>query len=577
VPELSTAVPELPPDGASVAPNRSRQRIAFLVIHGVGQQRPYEPLDEFSRGLLSSFESDKGGPKWKINPELDICPDPSHAQKDWVRASYRVVPDAPVAFKSDTQKPGESIEDISLFEYYWAPITQDKITYTGSLLFLILAGLRPFLFLGANINAISTADTAGASKVWLFTRVVFRELVRQVFLFVPLLLLLLGVMAWLASMVTATSIKEILPKGADLLVAILCGLRLLFVVTNGKALFQSLNAKSGWQRSNLWRIVLLGLVLFNIFAWPRWTSGALGGLSAIGLQLAHWHWLQNAPIRWSALLAGAAAHTAHPAIGTAAWMFTKWFLFLDPGLARFFPKLLWLLLAMFVRYILVDYVGDVAVYVNANELAKNFAARSQILDECTAALTGILKMKINADPASPPAFDQVYVAGHSLGSAIAYDTINALLDRARTDSPDPAQVHAADLDRLRGMVTFGSPLNKFFYFFREQIDPRQALRTQTLDLLHGFRVLPGLRHPGGKWQFEQPTNPDWLEAEHCLDHNFRWINAYSIEDPISGRLIFYDLQDNLNQQGFNLYPPLIAHLRYWKDPKFYAFLRSRLL
>jgi hypothetical protein len=49
------------------------------------------------------------------------------------------------------------------------------------------------------------------------------------------------------------------------------------------------------------------------------------------------------------------------------------------------------------------------------------------------------------------------------------------------------------------------------------------------------------------------------------------------EDPISGRLIFYDLEDELNQEQYNLYPPVIAHLSYWKDPNFYTFVRKRLL
>jgi hypothetical protein len=51
----------------------------------------------------------------------------------------------------------------------------------------------------------------------------------------------------------------------------------------------------------------------------------------------------------------------------------------------------------------------------------------------------------------------------ALGSVIAYDTINELLARSRAGpSPDPS-----DLERLVGMVTFGCPLNKVFYFFRE--------------------------------------------------------------------------------------------------------------
>jgi hypothetical protein len=314
----------------------------------------------------------------------------------------------------------------------------------------------------------------------------------------------------------------------------------------------------------------------NIVLWPLYLSPILRAFAAWGSTIARWlPWLPSHLGHWSSGLRMVAANTAFP---------TSWLtrlaalLFLDPAFATYLHIILWLILAAFVRFILINYVGDVAVYVTASELAKNFTARSQILDECTATLTGILKQKLNsANPSSPPAFDQVYVAAHSLGSVIAYDTINTLLDRARTASPDPHQIQGADLERLRGMVTFGSPLNKIFYFFREQIDPRQVLRAQTLDLLHGFRVLPNLKQPGGSRQFQPVTDATWKQAEDYLDSNFRWINAYSIEDPISGRLIFYDLQGELNQKQYDLYPPFVAHLSYWKDPRFYAFVRQRLL
>src|ERR1700722_9940014 len=172
--------------------NPTSKRAAFLVIHGIGQQRPYETLDQFGRGLLESFATDKNAPAWKIYPQLEICRDPNHAQQSWVRASYRIAPDTPVVFLSDLHTPGETIEDISLIEYYWAPITQDKITYTGSLLFLIRAGLKPFLYMGANINAIGKTDPG---PLW---KVIGREFIRQACLFLPLILFLATTLAWLA-------------------------------------------------------------------------------------------------------------------------------------------------------------------------------------------------------------------------------------------------------------------------------------------------------------------------------------------------------------------------------------------
>lgn len=567
MPEIS---PPLTPDALP-----STKRIAVLVIHGIGQQQPYETLDQFTRGLLNSFRSDPNAPNWKIYPQLEICKDPSHTQQSWVRASYRIKPDTPVVFQSDSHTAGDSIEDISLFEYYWAPITQDKITYIGSLLFLIRAGLQPFLYLGANLNAIGTTERGKLFKV------VVREFVRQTFFFLPLILFLAATLAWLANLQPVAALKAFHdPAPTTILTAVVIFIRYLYLFTTGKALFQSIKATTGWQAGAAWRITMSLAFIANIFLWPIWLSpilnGLANGLAAIGISMGH-----VLPIlppylsHWSAALRSVAAHTAIPP-GSGFSRRLLSLVYLDPCFSSYAAVLVWLALAAMVRFILIEYVGDVAVYVNANQLAKNFAARSQILDECTTALTCLLKEERCSDSAEAPTFDQVYVAGHSLGSVIAYDTISVLLDRARTAPTDPNQVQAADLDRLRGMVTFGSPLNKIFYFFREQIDPRQALRSQTLDLLHGYRVLSSLKQPAGEWKFERVTDPTWNYADYELDHNFRWINAYSIEDPVSGHLIFYDLKDDANQTSFNLYPPLIAHLSYWKDPEFYKFVRSRL-
>lgn len=565
--------PKLVPD-----PLSSSKRIAVLVIHGIGQQRPYETLDQFARGLLESFRNDTKAPEWKIYPQLEICKDPSHAQQSWVRASYRIKPDTPVDFQSGFQTRGDSIEDISLFEYYWAPITQDKISYTSSLFFLIRAGLQPFLYMGANINAIWNTD-----RTRLFT-VVVREIVRQACLFLPLILFLAATLGWLARVFTrfesnpASIIPAVERHQAPILIltAVLIFVRYLYAFTTGKALFQSLKADSGWQVNHLWRATMLAGFLFHIFFWPLYLSPALRFIANRCSDLARY--LPSLPQHlghWSHVLRNIAAHTAFPQAGAPFMLRLKSLVFLDPAFSSYLPILFWLLLAMLVRFILISYVGDVAVYVNANELAKNFAAHSQILDECTTTLTCILKEGCGAG-ADSATFDQVFVAGHSLGSVIAYDTINALLNRARTESTDPNQIRAADLGRLRGLATFGSPLNKTYYFFREQNDPRQALRGQTLDLLHGFRLLPNLQESAKEWRFEPVTDTGWVLADWQLSHNFRWINAYSIEDPVSGRLLFYDLGDQNNQQGFNLYMPFIAHLSYWQDSNFYKFVRSRL-
>jgi len=49
-----------------------------------------------------------------------------------------------------------------------------------------------------------------------------------------------------------------------------------------------------------------------------------------------------------------------------------------------------------------------------------------------------------------------------------------------------------DLQRLKTFITFGSPLDKVLYFFRQQLKPYETVRAHILHELHGFRQRPDL-------------------------------------------------------------------------------------
>jgi len=80
-------------------------------------------------------------------------------------------------------------------------------------------------------------------------------------------------------------------------------------------------------------------------------------------------------------------------------------------------------IAQFFRKILVGYVGDIAVYINADAKASSYEARSKILKEVREAILRLLR--------SPEGYKRIVLAGHSLGSVIAYDILNRLLDEVR--------------------------------------------------------------------------------------------------------------------------------------------------
>jgi len=87
-----------------------------------------------------------------------------------------------------------------------------------------------------------------------------------------------------------------------------------------------------------------------------------------------------------------------------------------------------------VREILVQYVGDVAIYVRSNKLDRFDAVRSEVKE-----------------------------AARSVVSALAYDTLNRLM---QDDWLCGGALRVAS--RTETMVTFGSPLNKTAFLFTIQ-------------------------------------------------------------------------------------------------------------
>jgi len=542
------------------------ERVAILVIHGIGQQRPYETLDRFTRNLLNSLQS--SGATWTVQPQLDSTPDPTRVDKSWTRASYALQPGlgANTAFKSN---PANQIEDISLFEYYWAPSTQGKITYSGSLYFLIRAGAMPFLYLASNINVLWA--TARRKDI---PGIIAREFWRQLCLFLPLLLLFGYLLWWLQSIpFSLLSHKQIDPLLVVSTVTLV--IRYLYIYIGIRAVSQSFRSPSGWQRSPLWRTVLFLLILAHLIGGPLLFAPFAQVIAGFGRSLAKSFSSLSDLAHLSTFLQQLAQATQFP-WGQGWHRLLLAFFLINPALSAYLREGFILLLMFWVRFILVSYVGDVAVYVNANQFAKTYVARTQILDECSSTLASILMARYATGPKKgEPVYDRILIAAHSLGTVIAYDTMNALLNLARTSDPgNSAAFQPADLNNLCGLLTFGSPLNKIFYFFREQVDPKLALRHQTLDLLHSFRLDPRVQINRLSPTFTTNPDPRWVHADSALAAGFKWINAFSVEDPISGRLAFYIVDQ---QQHFRYPWPFLAHLSYWEDPKLYEFFRRYLL
>ncbi|GAB4173428.1 MAG: hypothetical protein Kow00100_15070 [Geothermobacteraceae bacterium] len=203
------------------------------------------------------------------------------------------------------------------------------------------------------------------------------------------------------------------------------------------------------------------------------------------------------------------------------------------------------------NYFLTEYFGDVAIYTTADRKSKFFNLRQRILRDSLEMLKAVLRDE---------EVEQVVLCGHSLGSVIAYDTLNRLQIEASIDGAD-LPVH-----KLKGLVTFGSPLDKIAFFFRQHAGKDQWLRRQILSQLHSFRARP--------WSFDEPPHKIADPVRHIFAE-LPWVNYWDRQDPVSGPLNLYDIAPENNAE-LNLGKPWgVAHVGYWGHVEMYEDLWGR--
>lgn len=160
-----------------------------------------------------------------------------------------------------------------------------------------------------------------------------------------------------------------------------------------------------------------------------------------------------------------------------------------------------------------------------------------------------------------PLYDQVMVVGHSLGSVVAYDTLNDAINRDAAAGGWAAGSRALQygvVDRTRLLLTFGSPLDKTAFIFRTQkkaleISAREKLASAVQPLIQTY------------------------DNRRC-----RWINIWSRSDWISGPLGYYDQPQpapkrgvcNIENKGSRW--PWLAHTEYWSGPLVSGVLHQAL-
>lgn len=194
-------------------------------------------------------------------------------------------------------------------------------------------------------------------------------------------------------------------------------------------------------------------------------------------------------------------------------------------------------LSAVLRSVMIQFPGDVAAYISSHTLDRFQEIRTKIKEA-----VGKVAKAVYADRS----YEGVVWVGHSLGSVVVYDALNALImdDELTSQQPDAVK-------RTKLLVTFGSPLDKIAFIFAAQwvsvTESREALAASFQPLIldyERFRSIP-------------------------------WVNIWSPADIISGDLDFYDdLAKADGREVKNLVDtrattPLLAHVEYWQNRLLY--------
>lgn len=207
----------------------------------------------------------------------------------------------------------------------------------------------------------------------------------------------------------------------------------------------------------------------------------------------------------------------------------------------------------FIRKFIVQYMGDVIVYVSSNEVNGFWKIRDEIKQiglTLARVVYGAVDTKCNA--ISHFLYSKVVVVGHSLGSVVAYDTLNAIINQDQLDKGIRRVV-----DRTEAFITLGSPLDKIAFLFRQKA--KDALTRDVLAAAYQPMIL------------DYKNRPRW------------WVNVFCGMDVISGSLEYYDdptsahseerrVRNFLDPCKWKWLKPQSTHTDYWKRQPAKSFI-----
>jgi hypothetical protein len=599
------------------------KKLAVFVAHGMGQQLKYETLDQIAQGLIEAEEA-KGRERSDITIEPPVVT---------IKSDGSVLHGLKLNLLGDDGQDRE----VHIFEGYWAPLAEGQVRQADVIRFLFTAGLNGvrnfgdrfdrwlfgeyrkyqsrtsltiFLLIALAvigslivmdsalifIAAHSIAEYAGllTDPRWQWISVLKRDLVTTYDIFI-LLAILFGCALLAGSKAREFAIdarrEEIRTKtarikrrrnalrisraanliswalfGLTLGATVLCGVTipLLFYAHNKRRMIgETFWAKTIGQQTDIWLNDSVSyLFLALLLLWLGWLA-----VKAIVKFSSAMRFMDKNSVR--VLLGTIAVLTLVIVVvfKLAIAVYQSWL-----GLGQFWIGVileirtnisLGLLVAvsMLIRRLLVQYVGDVALYITPHTLDRFNNLRDKIrLYVFDAARAVYACRSTEAGKTDQPQYEGVFIVGHSLGSVIAYDTLNQLLDQDTISDTGGLDV----LNRTKLLLTFGSPLDKTAFLFSLQREKTSREREALAAAAQPLIVDPKFRDPG----------------------KFEWINVYSHNDIISGRLDFYDppthsktrqlispIKNIEDQEATTL---LAAHVEYWDNQLVFQKLHQKL-
>lgn len=589
--------PSIDESSAEKAPqNRSLQPRAVFVAHGMGQQVRFQTLDDVARGICEEIE------------EREMVVEQRTALTVRVGCERLQRLELTVKVPNNDQRLS-----VHLYEAYWAPLTEGAIGLWQTVRFLLSGGwngirsdakLHRFMFKKPRIFSISRWDLALLFVVIL--TVIAMVVVGGTIAGVATAKFTFAQSGWVKD-----KLVEDLTALFELLVAVVAGgmVVAMAVIWLGRVLKKRKLYKAAtainWLSVipgaviilALWFSAYIAIPLFFIFdetaPFPgrdcQWSapfcSDQWGATLAWPIQQLHGWVIDllrcNVPelAAWWTLLCFAAAVLVYALVmllkpapksgsprsqggrlaGLVLALIAVAIVLALCGSNMALGFVTWLLLfgaVLFVRSFLIQYLGDVAIYVCSHLVDRFFDLRERIRTVVWSAARAVYAFR---DADGEFLYDDIVVAGHSLGSAVVYDTLNRLIndDDLVGDGDEKRCCDDALMENLsvrirtRLLLTFGSPLDKFAFIFAE-------------------------RHSGGD-RDALSTSKQPLIADKRPD-TFKWVNVYSPFDPLGGSLEFYDTPEGdedpnknrvLNEADPEAITPITAHTEFWQNKLIY--------